>query len=353
MLRPMRAFVMGDPQAPFGKVLEVLDRHGALAGDRLADDVTLVSIGDHFDYDHRDPVTASREGVRLLRWLADHEPRQARILFGNHDAARVMELATLGDDEFAAARALAIEIDAGTRTAAEFRAAFPALPPHGVIGRDYASFSAEQRALVMELLLAARFELAIVGELDGRDVLLTHAGVTSREVAMLGCAPEPSDVAAALARQFTAAIDRVRPDWQRGTLAPLSLEPLHVAGGAGEEGGGLLYHRPSNPASGSTFHPTRPRRFDPRTLPPGLAQIAGHSGHAKCVAELGAWVTDAARARAHGGIRTLTVGGAGVTYDLGVGVGIDATTMILVDGELRRVPAADVALLQIGYARSP
>jgi hypothetical protein len=344
----MRTFVMGDPQAPFSKVLEVLDRHDALAGDRLAGDVTLVSIGDHFDYDHRDPVTASREGVRLLRWLADHDPHQARILFGNHDAARVMELATIDDAEFAAARALAIEIDAGTRMPAEFRAAFPELPPHGVIGRDYASFTAEQRALVIDVLLAGRFELAIVGELAGRDVLLTHAGVTSREVAMLGCTAEPSALAAALAHHFVAAIDGVRSEWQRGALAPLSLEPLHVAGGAGEEGGGLLYHRPSNPASGSTFHPTRPRRFDPRALPAGLAQIAGHSGHAKCVAELGAWVTDAARARKHGGIRTLKVA-ADVTYDLGVAIDdATVTAMILVDGELRRVPASEVALLALG-----
>jgi hypothetical protein len=137
---------------------------------------------------------------------------------------------------------------------------------------------------------------------------------------------------------------------------PMSLEPLHFAGGAGEEGGGLLYHRPSNPTSGSTFHATRPRRFDPRTLPRGLAQIAGHSGHAKCIAELGTWVTDAARARAHGGIRTLRVLGKGegedqVVYDLGVAppdVVAGAASLVLVDGELRRVPAEEVALLSLG-----
>jgi len=338
---------MGDPQAPFAKVREVLDRHGALAGDRLADDVTLVSVGDHFDYDHRDPIGAGREGMHLLRWLADHDRRQVRILFGNHDAARVMELAALDDAEFAAARALAVAIDAGTRTPDEFRAAFPALPPHGVVGRDYASFSVAQRELVIELLLAGRFELAVAGRRDGRDVLVTHAGVTMREVALLGVAAEPAAIADALARHFTAAIDRVRPDWERGVHAALSLEPLHLAGGAGEEGGGLLYHRPSNPASGSTFHPTRPRRFDPRTLPPGLAQIAGHSGHAKCVAELGAWVTDAARARAHGGIRTLRLDLPAPAYDLGVHIG-SSTALVLIDGELRRVPAADVSLLELG-----
>src|ERR1700735_4755053 len=93
-LAMMRTFVMGDPQAPFAKVLDVLDRHGALVGKRLADDVTLVSIGDHFDYDHKDPATAGREGLALLHWLADHDRDRGHILFCKHDAARVMEIAT-------------------------------------------------------------------------------------------------------------------------------------------------------------------------------------------------------------------------------------------------------------------
>ena len=90
----------------------------------------LVSIGDHFDYDHKDPITAGQEGLRLLRWLADHDPAQVQLLLGNHDAARVMELAALTDDEFAVAR---------TCDAATLPARFPALPPHGVLARDYAS----------------------------------------------------------------------------------------------------------------------------------------------------------------------------------------------------------------------
>src|SRR5262245_41607853 len=107
-------YAMGDPQAPFAKVLEVLDRHGALAGDRVADGVTLVSIGDHFDYDQRDPETAGREGVQLLRWLAGHDPAQVVLLLGNHDASRVMELIGFDDDAFALARsrARAIQGDA-------------------------------------------------------------------------------------------------------------------------------------------------------------------------------------------------------------------------------------------------
>ena len=323
-----RTFALGDPQGPFAKVLEVLDRHGALDGDRLAGDVVLVSIGDHFDYDPKDPAACAREGLALLRWLAGHDEAQVKLLLGNHDAARVMELATISDAEFAAARAA---------PPAEYAARFPHLPPQGVLARDYASFTTEQRALVAELLVAGRFHLALAGSLPGgRPVLLTHAGVTSRELALLGLPHErdPRALAGALEAYLARAVAR--------GMTPLSLAPLHVTGGAGLEGGGLLYHRPSNPASGSRFDAERPRRFDPRTLPDGLLQIAGHSGHAKCVHELGDWCTTTARSRAHGGIRSLALRGQEVVYDLGTG-----GDLILIDGELRRVPAAEVELLEL------
>jgi len=339
----VRTFVMGDPQAPFAKVRELLDAHGALKGERLADDVVLVSIGDHFDYDYRDPATASREGLATLRWLASHDAQQVVLLFGNHDAARVMELATITDDEFAEAR------DASHRmTAHDFALKYPALPAAGVVGRDYASFTTEQRALVMELLLAGRFHLAVTGELlDERLALITHAGVTARELALLGVDADPTAIRDALEAHLAAAVERVATDWERGWLAPLSLAPLHHAGPPGEEGGGLLYHRPSSPASGSTFHADRPRRFDPRTMPP-ITQIAGHSGHAKCVQELGDWCAPGAHSRKHGGIRTLRVCEGTVCYDMGVAPPVaGAADLILIDGELRRLPAFDVALLEI------
>ncbi len=350
----MRAFVIGDPQGPFAKMLEVLDRHGAIAGDRLAPDVVLVSIGDHFDYDHRNPAPAAQEGLRLLRWLADHDPAQVHLLLGNHDAARVMELAALSDDEFVRARTL--DRDA-------FRAAFPKLPPHGVIARDYASFTTAQRALVQDLLLAGRYHLALAATLaDGRAALLTHAGVTVAELALLALSDErdPRPIAARLDAHLAEAIDAVRAPWQRGELAPLSLEPLHHTGRDQREGGGLLYHRPSNPARyddiarASLFSLTSLRRFDPRTLPVGLVQVAGHSGHAKCLEELEGWATPAAAARARGGIRTLRVEGDQVTYDLGVLPRADLVAdLILVDGELRRVPAAEVDLLELAAVGSP
>lgn len=357
-----RTYVIGDPQAPFAKVLEVLDHHGLLAGDRLAPDVRLVSLGDHFDYDHRSPDTCAREGLALLRWLASHDPAQVTLLLGNHDAARVMELATISDETFEDARALAAAItqaedeEAKARARDAFAARYPTLPAPGVVGRDYASFTSEQRALVIELLLAGRFRLATTGVLsDGRTALLTHAGVTTRELALLGAPTlcEPAEIAALLEALLARAVDEVRPTWERGELAPMSLAPLHLRGEHGAEGGGLLYHRPSDPAR-STVDPraaigsARPRRFDPRTLPSGLTQIVGHTGHAKCTEELAAWATEAAFARKHGGIRTLRVTERALCYDLGVTAPAEgAADMIFVDPELRRVPAHEVSLLPL------
>jgi hypothetical protein len=328
----MRTFVMGDPQGPFDKVLAVLGRHDALAGDRLASDVVLVSIGDHFDYDHKHPDVARAEGLRLLRWLASHDPAQVYLVLGNHDAARVMELAHLSDAEFALAR-----------TCGDYDQRFPTLPPQHVLARDYSSFSVEQRELVAELLEARRFHLALVGTCRGRDALITHAGVTSRELGMLGL-PQHD------ARAIAASLESFLEVALRKGVAPLSLEPLHIAGGDGREGGGLLYHRPS---ATPPPDPSRPRRFDPRTLPDGVLQIVGHSGHAKCVHELGDWCTFAARDRAHGGLRTLRIGDDAVpSYDMGVdyshaGMHHGNVTMLFVDGELRRVPADEVDLLAI------
>lgn len=349
-----RTFVMGDPQGPFAKILEVLAHHDALDGDRLAADVILVSIGDHFDYDHNDPAAANQNGLATLRWLASHDPAQVHLLLGNHDISRVMELAPLTDERFAAARAFALALDGDVAARARFAAAFPELPTPGVAGRDYASFTTAQRDLVIELLLAGRFHLALTGTLpDGRATLLTHAGVTDRELALLGVPATPRAIADALEAQLAAAVARVRADWLAGRTPPLDLAPLHVAGVSGAEGGGLLYHRPTNPARDAVdrsheLHPDRPRRFHPGTLPPGLTQVAGHSGHNKCLYELGPWATPAARARAHGGIRTLRVAPPTISYDLGVlAPAPGVADLILIDGELRRVPADEVALLPL------
>lgn len=266
-----RTLVMGDPQAPFARVLEVLEANRALGADgRLAPDVTLVSIGDHFDYDLKHPIEAGREGVAVLRWLASHDPAQVVLLLGNHDTARVMELVGLDDKRFAEARALARAMQGKQESDEDFERRFPDIPTAGLAARDYASYSEEQRELVVELLLAGRFHLALVGRLpDGRDVLITHAGVTRRELALLGIdAVDPYRIAAGLQDRLRRASDERRAEWARGERTPLSLEPLHVTGKSGVEGGGLLYHRPARSDwpevdAAWEFDPERPRRFDP------------------------------------------------------------------------------------------
>lgn len=357
----VRTLVMGDPQAPFAKLMEVLTHHAAIDDrGRLAGDVVLVSIGDHFDYDVHHWREAGQDGLRFLRWLASHDAAQVKLLLGNHDASRVMELAKVSDERFAQAREFARVLEGDPARELRFCAAFPELPGPGLVARDYASFSVEQRALVMELLLAGRFQLALAGQLPGgRRALLTHAGVTQRELDLLGLPgppgspADPEAIAAALEAHLRRAIDRVRGDWQRGIATPLSLEPIHVAGVPGQEGGGLLYHRPTNPERPDLDESwrlacLRRRRFDPRTLPIGLVQVAGHTGHNKCLEELGAWSTDAARSREHGGIRTLRRAGQTVTYDLGIAEPApQVADLILIDGELRRVPATEFGLLEL------
>jgi hypothetical protein len=143
----------------------------------------------------------------------------------------------------------------------------------------------------------------------------------------------------------------VREDWRAGGAAALSLAPLHVAGDATGEGGGLLYHRPAAPARSSeprSWDPARPRRFDPRTLPVGLVQVVGHTGHHKCLTELGPWASEEARSRPRGGLRTLASDGQGARYELGVAPPrAGEATMYLADGELARPELWPVPLLAL------
>ncbi|MEO8554002.1 MAG: hypothetical protein ABI678_28705, partial [Kofleriaceae bacterium] len=256
------------------------------------------------------------------------------------------ELAGASDAEFAAARALALELEetkrlegrdaAKRREAEEWLPRFGNLSTYGICARDYASFTEEQRELVAELLGAGRFHLATTGALaDGREVLLTHAGVTMREVNLLGVAPTPRAIADALEQLFAEAVATRRPG------QPLSLEPVALAGSPGEEAGGLLAHRPTNPAREGAdptweLDPERPRRFAPQELPADLTQIAGHTNHASCLRELAAFATPEARARRHAGIRTLRATADAAIYDLGILPPLPgAADLILIDGELR------------------
>jgi hypothetical protein len=313
---PGRRFrVVGDPQTSLERFLAVLDAHELLGVDGfLADDVVLVSIGDHFDYPSNDGTDPRHDGVCVLRWLAEHSAQQVHIILGNHDAARVMELSSISDADFAKLRTVARELDGSDGDAARARwAGLTTLATPGLAARDYASFSEAQRALVVELLKAGRYRLGVAGVLPGGEpVLCTHAGVTVREVEMLGVEMTPASIAAALDRRLRDAVAR--------SVTPLDLAPLHHAGEQPHEGGGLLYHRPADPevAGGDRWESERRRRFHPRELPPGLVQVCGHTNHAKAKQELRAWATQAAASADHGALRTLTVDESRVVYDLGV-----------------------------------
>ncbi len=367
---PARVRVVGDPQASLERFLEVLAAHDLLGTDGyLADDVQLVSIGDHFDYRVHDASDPRRDGAAILRWLAEHHPSQAPILLGNHDAARVMELIGMSDERFGRAQAAARRLAPLERSAPdeyarqlrdEFAPAFPDVPTPGLVARDYASYGENQRDLVISLLLAGRFRLAATGRLpDDRTALLTHAGVSSREVDLLGAGSAPLELADALNRRLAAAVNARRSSWRSGQLLPLELEPLHHAGAQPHEGGGLLYHRPSNPdrepTAADRVDPRwetgpRRRRFHPRELPAGLVQIAGHTPHRKCLSELGRWVAPDAAAMPHGSLRTLLVEGDRVTYRAGVhDAARTSAVMLMIDAEMNEggESGEEVALLAL------
>lgn len=369
-----RAVAIGDPQAHAYKLFAVLDHHGLLGDDgRLRDDVQLVSIGDYFDFGTRAQGTtgaARVDGARFLRWLCAHPAAQTTVLIGNHDTARVMELATVSDARFDAAAALAGELialkvtapdEARERTRDEYMVAFPDVPTLGVVHRDFSAFTEAQRALVQRELTDGRLRLgASARAADGFDVLLTHAGITARELALLGVPDERAaqSLADALNVRLGAALDGVRARWSAGEQVPLSLEPLHVAGATANdgldglpEGGGMLYHRPSDPDRPGADRSwerevTRPRRFHPRTLPAGLFQVAGHTGHPKCVAELVRW-RDPSMQETLSGRRTLRVSPDGrILYDLGVHAPEpDDAVLYLIDPSFHR--ATDPATIEL------
>jgi hypothetical protein len=355
---PARSVAIGDPQTNSTRLFGALDTHGLLGDDGwLAPDVRLISMGDHFDYYVPEREAGRIEGVLVLSWLAAHPREQVTLIAGNHDLARVMELVSIDDARFLAAGDLARSIFDGPRDqraarTAEFRALYPELATTGYAGRDYNAFTVEQRALVQRLLLANRFDLALAED----DVLFTHAGVTNRELAMLGIGADAHAIATALQSRFLAALASVADDWRRGTPTPLSLEPLHVAGANGVEGGGLLYHRPADPERPKTdaaweFNPHSPRRFDPHTLP-AITQIVGHTGHSKAWKEMPRW-REPGMTGDRGGLRTLSVTGDRVLYRRGCHHDGEAIVW-MIDPEMHYVASAeDVAVLELTRVRAP
>jgi Calcineurin-like phosphoesterase len=370
-----RTVAIGDLQASAARIFDVFAHHDLLTEEgRLRPDVQLLSIGDHFDYGTRASgviAQARRDGPDVLSYLAAHHPEQVVILAGNHDLSRVMELAAVSEDRFEEAAGLAAELVAlrgsdpagyRERLTHEYVARFPELPGPGLVHRDYSAFSNAQRELVQRLLLLGRMRLSATARLPGGEaVLATHAAITMREVAMLDVtAINVSELASALARRLESAVAEVAEAWRSGEPVPLSLAPLHLPGAIGRdgmpelpEGGGMLYHRPSDPERAGADRkweaaPGRPRRFDPRALPAGVLQLAGHTGHPKCVEELARWA-DPEMQEVPCGRRTLRVRGEEIRYQLGAARPDEGEAMLyLIDPSLHRaVDAASVEIFEL------
>lgn len=306
----MPSVAIGDPQAPFERFLAILARHGLLGDDgRLADDVHLVSMGDHFDYGRApERERAAADGLALLEWLAAHPPERVTLLLGNHDLARVCELAPFTDASFAAAHREARALYDADADATEFLARYPHVPDAECLARDYSCFVAAQRELVTELLREGRFRLAA----DHRGLLLVHAGVTVDDLGALGiAATDARTVADGLNRFLSERVGR----WTGGAL---DLSPFHQVGSAAMgEGRGALYHRPCDPSTQPASRLVGPprRRFDPRTLPSAFPQAIGHIRDNKCRELMPHWSVD--EPTGDGPLRSLIVGPDATRYQPG------------------------------------
>ncbi|MCA9659314.1 MAG: metallophosphoesterase [Myxococcales bacterium] len=349
MSAPARWLAIGDPQTTLERLLAVLEFNGALTSSgELRPDVGLISMGDHFDYrveNEAERAACAREGSDVLRWLAAHPRSQVRILAGNHDLVRVQELHAVSDAEFLAIRRDQLGPEA-------LRERFPTIADWRSCERDFGSFRAEQRALVQGLLVAGRLDLALCAVVDGAPALFTHAGVTRRELELLGVEEAaPRGLTQALREFFVGRIDAVRERWARGERAPLDLSPLHRTSEVGAEAGGMLAHRPANPDRPDVdkpweFSAERPRRLDPRRLPRGLTQVVGHTQHHKLKQELLPWVDPRTHAAAHG-LRSLVVDDA-VRYVPGVAIaGEGEAALVCTDFALHRAPGPDLELLEV------
>jgi hypothetical protein len=314
-----RRLAVGDPQAPLRTFLTVLASRDLLGSHGLLrPEVLLVSMGDHFDWG---PVAAraqaAADGLALLAWLAAHPPDQVVLLAGNHDLGRVGELLHLDQAGFEAAHAEALALYTPGRLdrAAEraFLARHPSFPSTEAAARDFSCFRVEQRELVVALLRSGRLHLGWAG---GPHALFVHAGLTAAELDVLGIPPSSWSDAPVLAAALDAALQAAVSAWSD---APFEVPGLHRPGSAaGGEGGGMLYHRPADPARGAQGEFSGParRRYDPRRLPRGLTQHIGHVRDAKCRVLLPDW-TDGAEAR-EGLLRHLRTDGNAVAYAHGL-----------------------------------
>lgn len=345
--RPLIA--MGDPQAPFARVLGVLRHHGLLDDGgphpRVAAGVRLLSIGDHFDWggrSHVERAAVAHDAEQCLRFLAGHDADQVILLAGNHDLARVGELLHVDDATFAALQEAADRHyydDASVAHAGAYFKQCGFLPSTEIVARDLSTFRVSQRKLVLSLLRRRRLRLAHAEN----GLLFTHAGVTLKALWHLGLdegAP-PEHIAASLNGALDEAVDTCLGARMK---RPLAIPGLHRPGDGIGEGDGILYHRPTFVDDDQWLEP---RRFDPRRLPRGLWQVVGHVRDSRCVKALKGW-SEPVTAE-NGVLRHLTVIDGVVRYRHGPPprrdtLPEDAAVMIFIDGGMS---AADVDRYQL------
>ncbi len=349
------AVAMGDPQAPLARVLEVLDRHDLLSDDgRIHERAALVSMGDHFDWGAPEQSAfAAESGFALLAWLAAHPDDHVTILVGNHDLARVGELAPFDDETFAEARTEAralrsIRIGAPGRAERRhaFLARFPSLPSVGVAVRDLSTFEARQKDLVGMLLREGRLRAS---KAAAPDLLLIHAAVTPDDLDAIDF-PEGAARADAFAleRALDTRFQRAIASWDGAT--PLAIGPLYRPGNYEEgESRGVFVQRPADPAVGELplFDGPPRRRFDPRGLTPGLTQVTGHIRDQKCRDLMPVWSDD--DPPRDGPLRHLWTDGRRIRYRVGLPRGDEGGALLLfADGGMNHAAPADYELLDLG-----
>ena len=358
---------MGDPQTTRERLFRVLDAHGILGDDgMLADDAALISIGDHFDFGSAERGVTGREGLGNLRWLAAHPRDQVVILAGNHDLSRLMELGLETDASFEAAHALAMRIrDAETAgedadpLEAAFATAFPNIATPELAYRDYASFTEAQRRTVAALVLSGRMELGRALRLpSGEPVLLTHAAVTAREVEILGLpleSPRRDDRRRA-ERLFAPRSRRCSRDLGAGGTRATRprAAPRRWSLGPRRRRAALPSPCQSLAARGPSLvgvpDARAPRRFDPRTLPPGLIQACGHSAHRKSsegARRLGLRVGPARRAHVYGRSR-LAATTCATRRRASILPREGEATLYLIDAEMNIADPASYPLFRLG-----
>jgi hypothetical protein len=211
-----------------------------------------------------------------------------------------------------------------------------------VAARDLSTFQVEQRELVSRLLRARRFRFASANE----GTLLVHAGATRDDLLRAGVRESElanaSSAAQGLNRVFDDAIERW--DERSPFFVPGFFEPSSVPRG---EAGGFLFQRAAQPDP-ARGEPGPGRRFDPRTLPLGLAQAIGHVRDPKSRALLGSWVRD--EAAEEGELRHLLTDGLDVAYARGLPlapVTPNQALLLFTDGGMNSVPAERYQLLEL------